>query len=285
MKFNVVIGNPPYNRDIFLEFIGIGHSKSDKYCVMITPAKWQSDAPNARTLGNITYGGFREKYLKYISHVIFYPACRDIFDIYQTDGITITLMDNNTHEKVIIQNICKDIQVYNSTETREIGNRESLLNIGNEIINSIKPYKQFKFPLVYLNKKYRVFTNTKISGYDWFETKRPRFALGISRIIDANDRLALMQLSDYTKCTFESDNIQECEAFVSWLNSRFVRFFLAVNMSKLTGIITDDCFRFVPALPEQYKYDHLYTDEELYSIYNLSDKYIKVIESLIRKRD
>lgn len=74
MKFDVVIGNPPYNDDIYLDFVKIGHKMADKYTVMITPAKWQAK------------GGDKNEYLRkhivpYIEKVCFYPDARDIFDI------------------------------------------------------------------------------------------------------------------------------------------------------------------------------------------------------------
>ena len=41
-RFGVVIGNPPYNNDAYLEFVQVGHKLASKYTVMITPAKWQA---------------------------------------------------------------------------------------------------------------------------------------------------------------------------------------------------------------------------------------------------
>lgn len=39
MKFDVVIGNPPYNRGIDIDFVKLGFDLSKQYTVMITPAK------------------------------------------------------------------------------------------------------------------------------------------------------------------------------------------------------------------------------------------------------
>lgn len=58
---------------------------------------------------------------------------------------------------------------------------------------------------------------------------------------------------------------------------------MACNISKLTGILTNDYFRFVQA-PPTGKFDHIYTDEELYKVFNLPQKYIDVIESVIKER-
>lgn len=42
VKFDIVIGNPPYNNDLYIPFVEAGHKLSKEYTVMITPAKWQA---------------------------------------------------------------------------------------------------------------------------------------------------------------------------------------------------------------------------------------------------
>ena len=78
MVFNVVIGNPPYNRGMDLDFVALGHRLSDNYCVMIIPAKWQTAESDQVIASDFTYGDFRTRIVPYISHVIFYPCCKDI---------------------------------------------------------------------------------------------------------------------------------------------------------------------------------------------------------------
>lgn len=85
------------------------------------------------------------------------------------------------------------------------------------------------------------------------------------------------------KCIFESDSRDECESFGTWIYSKFTRFFLVPNISKLNNIQTNHCFRFVPA-PPSGKFDHIYTDAELYKAFNLPQKYIDVIEAVIKER-
>lgn len=92
-----------------------------------------------------------------------------------------------------------------------------------------------------------------------------------------------MFFAQYSRMFIEDLNLQKKFSPV-WLNCRFTRFFVAINISKLTGIFTNDCFRFAPAAPPSGKFDHVYTDEELYEHFNLSQKYIDVIESVIKER-
>ena len=295
VTFDVVIGNPPYNRGMDLDFVDMAYNltnENDGKVCMITPAKWQTAEANQTVASNnLNYGQFREKIVPHMSHVCFYPCCKDVFDIYQTDGITYFHLDKSkTFEKATVVNKCNDIACFNGTEERSILNTESLLNIGQEIIDSLGDYPRFHFPVITHNKRYEVWMNTKVSGYDWYDTKNPRYVLSISRLIDNNKG---DKYDGEAKCVFESDSIAECKSFVTWIYSRFTRFFLVPNISKLNNIQTDHCFRFVPAPAVldtngnrvEGKFDHIYTDEELYKTFNLPQKYIDIIESTIKERN
>ena len=80
MQFNVVIGNPPYNNDIHLDFVTIGFQLSTQFCVMITPAKWQAK-------GGKKNEDFRKNIVPHMSKIVFYPDCTDIFAIGDPGGI------------------------------------------------------------------------------------------------------------------------------------------------------------------------------------------------------
>ena len=281
MKFDVVIGNPPYNRGIDIDFVFLGYTLCDKYTCMITPAKWQTAEASQGISSQHSYGEFRQVIVPCIKQVCFYPCCKDVFDIYQTDGISYFLVDKNKkYDTAFVLNKCNDINVFNGEEYRSILHEESLLNIGQEIIDSLGAYKVFQFPYITGNKHYEIWMNTKVSGYDWYATKHPRYVLSISRLIDNAKNESY---SGESKCIFESDSIEECKSFISWIYSKFTRFFLVPNISKLNNIQTDHCFRFVPA-PPSGKFDHIYTDQELYQDFNLPQKYIDVIESVIKER-
>lgn len=232
--------------------------------------------------GSVSSLIFSLKDKKKSQQVTFYPCCKDIFDIYQPDGITHYYILSHNEVKVCnVVNKCKDIESFNSIQNRNIDNRKSLLNIGNEIIEYLVDYKTFSFPYLHGRKKYEVWTNTQPSGYDWYATDKPRYLLCPSRLIKVceGERCTV----EASKPVFESDELIECQSFLSWINKKFTRFFLMPNISRLTGILTDDCFRFVPA-PPSGKFDHIYTDKELYDAFNLPQKYRDVIEAVIKER-
>ena len=85
-----------------------------------------------------------------------------------------------------------------------------------------------------------------------------------------------------SKDVFTSDDIDECKSFYTWINSKFTRFFILINISSLT-ILNDNTFRFVPCPPNN-SFDHLYTDKELYDWFNLPEEYRVVIDSILRDR-
>lgn len=126
VKFGVVIGNPPYNKGMDLDFVDKAYQLSTNITCMITPAKWQTTADDYSGCAskNIDYRQFREKYVPHMSEVCFYPECKDIFKIGQIDGITWYIMDKDTHEKTKITNKCKLQPYFNSVTERSLRERE-----------------------------------------------------------------------------------------------------------------------------------------------------------------
>ncbi len=301
MKFDVVIGNPPYNKGMDLDFVNIGFELCKKYCVMITPAKWQTAADDYRGCASktINYKEFRQKLVPHMSKVVFYPDSFDIFDIQQKEGLSYFVIDKNTHDECEVVNVSKLQPLINSNIKRNITNCKTLWNIGNEIIEYLGKYQVHKFKVEY-TKRYRVNTGKNMShggghlmsgggnsggtgtgGY-FFTLAGNLCVVSKSSITDSKSTNNLKQ--SYTEITFTSDNIQECKSFISWLNCKITRFFVMLSLGRRDIEFTDWAFRFVPA-PPSGKFDHIYTDEELYKAFNLPQKYIDVIEAVIKKRD
>lgn len=285
MKFDVVISNPPYNKGMDLDFIDIGYHLSSKYTAMLVPAKWQT-AENNHVVAStrLNYGTFRKYYIKHMREVVFYPLCRDIFDIMQVDGITYFILTKDDYDKSIVINKCKHIEYFNSVELRNISHRESLINIGNEIVEYLGNYTKFTFRPTSEHDKFQVWTNIKIpgGGFATMESPRKNLFIGESYIEEYDPEIPLEHAPSLI-LSFSSDKLVECESFLSWLNCKFTRFFTAINTSKLTGILNNDNFRLVPA-PPSGKFDHIYTDSELYESFNIPDKYINIIESIVKDR-
>ncbi len=296
MKFDVVIGNPPYNKGMDLDFVNIAFELAEKYVVMITPAKWQTAADDYSgcVSKTIDYKGFREKLVPHMGKVVFYPDALDIFRISQVDGLSYFLLDKNIHDKCKVENRSLHQKYFNGVVRRNIRDRQSLINCGQKIVEHIGNYKKYEIESVDKEREHKVVINSQIvlcgAGS---EARKASDAVGrLSNMFNSEGNSTFIGTPRILKevppgaygCAFSSDDIAECESFVSWINTKLTRFFVAINISKLTGILTDDYFRFVPA-PPSGKFDHIYTDEELYKAFNLPQKYIDVIEAVIKERN
>lgn len=293
LDIGVVIGNPPYNNGADIDFIDKGFELSKNFTVMITPAKWQTQDDNQRITSKMTYGQFRRKIVPYIREIVFFPCCKDIFNILQVDGITYFIVDKVKHSKCYIHTKSKWFNCLESSEFRSIQNRETLINIGNKIVEHLGEYNSFKFPEIHGDKKYTIYMNTQAPGgqLSTLESKRKTLFIG-NAYIKETSKIYSKCFKNTTIPVFESNDINECNYFLSWIWSKFTQFFCFINQSKLTGILTNDCFRFVPEptvldiggnrVPG--KFDHTYTDDELYKTFNLPQKYIEIIEEIIKER-
>lgn len=309
MKFDVVIGNPPYNKGMDIDFVNLGFELSNKYCVMIVPAKWQTAEANQKVASELSYGYFRNKFVPHIKSVNYFPDSYDLFDIKAVDGITYFIIDkNNVYETTTVTNSCNIQPVLNSSKCRSIKDGVTLWNIGAEILESLGKYEHFSIPYQTMGR-FLVNINTQASpGGGGFATKELNDAgkyvtkpgvvgnggmllspnkgnipvIGKIQLIDRNNPLDVLGMSGTCSVVYRSDSIDECRSFISFLQTKLVRFLILINLSKLT-IIDDHTFRYVPN-PPSGKFDHIYTDDELYKEFNLPQKYIDVIEAIIRER-
>ena len=125
--------------------------------------------------------------------------------------------------------------------------------------------------------KYKVWINNLVPGNQ--QVSAGGF-LGIGKYYIQENRPNKNQVSSY----FSSDSLLECQSYASYLSSKLVRFLVSCYYSKLTGVICKQCFKFVP-LPPDHKFDHIFTDDELYKYFNIPQKYIDVIDAVMKVRD
>lgn len=294
MKFDLVIGNPPYNNDLYLDFVTVAQHLSSKYTVMITPAKWQAK-------GGKKNEDFRKNVVPYMSKIVYYPDTLDVFAIADACGISYYLIDSKEHDICEIHNKCAMKKEFNSIENRSILSGQSLWNIGNEIVERIGKQSPFRVEEVHDRKKYTVSINTQSSlmrgfaikeqdeygkwkirqdlvgkGGAIFDKDGKAVVIGKITILDANSS----NVSGTSKCIFTSDNENEIKSFVSYINTKLVAFLMLITLNGLI-VINNETFRFVPA-PEAF--DHIFTDQELYEKYNLTAEEINIIESVIKER-
>lgn len=108
VKFDVVVGNPPYNNDIYLDFVTFGHRLSTQYTLMITPAKWQAktDGKPAGSKSPDKNVEFRKNIVPFMSKIVYYRDTHDIFDIAEPAGISYFLMSKTINPYKMIACHC-----------------------------------------------------------------------------------------------------------------------------------------------------------------------------------
>lgn len=269
MKFDVIIGNPPYNNDVYIPFVLLSKKmvKPDGCMSFITPAKWQAKAGDLND-------AFRAQIVPYMSKITYWPYTKDLFDATVGGGITWYLVQFNcdtSKKKLSIRS--KNPRVIFKNEDIDITGER--LTCVNSIFESI--------------------ANKAITGRKQLTIGNVRDAawyVEVSHLSDDKDRSSCMggyiTTPFYKKgCVSTATNVhtifsgteEECDSFLSFVNTKFVRFLV---MLKLFSPVTNNkCWSLVPA-PEAF--DHIFTDQELYTKYGLSDDEIKLIESVIKER-
>lgn len=248
---------------------------------MITPAKWQAK-------GGPKNEAFRRDIVPYMSKIVYYPDCTDIFVIQEADGISYYLIGKQVHSDKSIQNICKLNAKLNNFENRAI--EYTLLNKVNDIIRKVRRISDKSYnPLEYERNRYNVFTNDSIAiGGKAHKDANGRYTYILSNAgncmciskseVAENDNLPKVKNSCLT---FSSKEYQECQNFIVWTETRFVRFLFFAGLLSRNSIGTDYGWRFVP---DPGAFDHIFTDDELYKKYNLTKDEIDLIESVIKER-
>ena len=360
LKFDVVIGNPPYNNDIYLDFVELGNKLADKCSCWITPAKWQAKT-DGKPKGSKTPDKneqFRQNIVPYMSKVVFYKDSTDVFDIQEWGGISYFLIDKEKHSEKLVKTVCNknnalasDFEAHDeatlnlyshkllsllgkvgtlgdgfkkslyikNTDHGEItiastlgeGFKQSLYvkntDHGDTSMADTPEFKEQAF----VGEQYRgealkqvgyveVMQGEKVSGYKAIKDLFTEINLdkwkcicsimpGAVSAFDSNGKvLGMFKISiigpyQVPKGSFPVlmyfDTREECESFISYMNTRLISFLYYLGCCGTT--LTKEFFRFVPC---PSKFDHIFTDQELYEKYSLTEDEILIIESVIKER-
>lgn len=138
MKFDVVIGNPPYNNDMYLDFVTLAHQLSSKYTCMITPAKWQAKT-DGKPAGSKTPDKneqFRKNIVPYMSDIVYYLDSHELFDIGEWGGISYFLTKNSVSTEKSVKIVCSNSDII-STQNFEQHDETSVVLLGHKILGII----------------------------------------------------------------------------------------------------------------------------------------------------
>lgn len=273
MKFDIVIGNPPYNDDIYLDFVTLGHQLSAQYTIMITPAKWQAK-------GGDKNEKFRKDIVPYMSKIVFYPNAGDVFNIRNLDGISYFLIS-----KIICRD--KHIKDVDNHPAHSLFNQDWHFDkldftLHSSIVNNIlsKCSASSKLKPKYNSKhKYLVHVSLMLSSGGGKTSFSNFSADGKLLVLNPMTIEEIVATGNY-KNLYSSDSKSECESYISYMNTKLMRFILYISCcgNSVTAVET---WRFVP---NPGAFDHIFTDAELYKKYGLTPEEINIIESVIKER-
>lgn len=274
MKFSLIIGNPPYNNDIYIDFVTDAHKLSSEFVCMITPAKWQGK-------GGEKNEQFRKDIIPYMSKVVYFPDCGDVFNIGDVGGISYYLISKKANDTCEILNRCNTNSVINGkTAYRSL--IKGLSCYCESIIDKMANCHKFKIDDTFRKYNYMITTPPAIGG-----TKgESSFLFGKTgmcqciKIGEIYDISEARELPSHYKVICSADNSETLRSKMSFIYSRFVRFLVLVGLTT-QSILTPETWRFVP---DPGSFDHIFTDEELYEKYGLTQDEINIIESVIKKR-
>ena len=313
MKFDVVIGNPPYNNDIYLEFVTLGHNLADKMSCWITPAKWQAK-------GGERNDKFRENIVPYMREIVMYKDSTDIFSIEEWGGIAYYLMDHYKHNEKNIKNVCtknsalcSDIEKHNEKKLLLMPNSvKSIvdkLNVGIRLCESCN-FSRFTYTSEQeRGHKYTdggdniaIVQGTKYTGgylekrelktvdkLDKFKVITSCMWGNGNAVFDSNSKvlgvtnMSIAKPNEVPKGSFiilkYFDTEEQCKSFISFMYSKVIAF--CVYLGLVGATLNKEFWRFVP---DPGAFDHIFTDQELYTKYGLTDGEINIIESVIKER-
>lgn len=322
MKFDVVVGNPPYNNDMYLDFVLLGHRLAKSYDLWITPAKWQAKLGERND-------SFRELITPYISNLIFYKNPLDVFPDTPmgNDSLSIYLVDKAKHvdKTFTIGNKTKLVKDWNIEDGFDVNSdyrkiKTLVLSKSTELLDSSLFHPQKSY---FTSKNFGEVDNGRIiedfnSLYILKNAKRT-FSIATKDLkhLDEIDSYKcyisgylvdcpLVNILEPNEISVRGDVLLgfgdkfTCESIKSYYQSRLIWYLIyGLNM----GNLNTDAFKFVPdpqdftKIYEDKPLDGYTPDENgdyiasdgnkhcsLYIKYKLTDEEIDIIESVIRER-
>ena len=298
MKFGLICGNPPYNNDLYLDFMNKGILNSDKYCIWIVPSKWQ-----IKDSASCNY--FRENILKHISKINT-SSSKEIFEDIADISISYFLIDksNNFNDKVINGKLVKNFDVKQGL-TPEVINIVRKVQSSTEYISIISDNSIFVPTWGYFTSvgcisyidKYRTDNIDKNNSIYFCDSQS---SIEVSKDIIKQDKLKSEDqfslsctgflhntftgyIRDYKHyeqggdCTLYVGTKKECLYAKSYFNCKLIRF-LTVGVF---GSSIKSSTKWWVNVPSPIKYDHEFTDKELYDKYNLTSSEINYIDNVL----
>ena len=320
MNFDVIIGNPPYQLNVGVEkknfaiaiyhkFIQQAKKLNPRYLCMIVPSRWFS---GGRGLDDFRDEMLNDKRLKEIHD---YPDASEIFPGVSVEGgINYFLWQNDYSGDCLVKTykngqcvsemkralkeqgtdiFIRDNQAISIYHKVKGLNEKSFSEVVSSqtpfgLVSSFKAYKKEPFDnatkiyvnggIGYIKSEIVLKNNDWINNYKVYISKAygmgkeaPYKVLGNPFYGEPNSccTQTYLMIGPFA-------NKERCENVISYIKTRFFRFLVLLIKNTQDGM--KGVYQFVP----QQKFDKLWTDEELYEKYGLTEEEIAYIEEMVR---
>jgi hypothetical protein len=269
-KFDIVIGNPPYQRNLHLDFLKKGFHISNDFVLMVHPNSWLIDEKNHTKV----YLETKDLIKNNLSKCIFINPNKE-FGIKLSSPCTITLVDKqNVFDKITIDdkvnnNICYYNDISNINKWNNSDEYSSLkIKIDNYIrLNSNLVSKFGNNNLQYYINIARVRGNID-NGYDKL------YSDDFFTILPKDELVK----EDFTKAfCLNFSNLEYAKNCMDYLKTDIVRFCYSINKNDLSNNKID--MLRIPYVDFSKKW----TDDMLISEFGISEKEFLFIKSIIPK--
>ena len=306
-KINNIIMNPPYNpNDLYIDFALLAKRIASEHVVIISPGKCQAKDGEKNK-------AFRREIMPYIEKLVYYPDTFEIFDVREQEGIIYYIFGKEESQYKNIKVTCNSCKTFNidDFEYRSNINQTLFSNKIADILNKITSetldkrigVKQSEFvgntDSGSSSGNIPVYSGEKITGYkninelkttdNLYKYKAVTSVMPVDVGFDKNgqvfgfSKVYNVPSGAVPKGSFPMlmsfDTSEECDSFISYCNTKLVRFLYYIGICGKT--IAEEFWRFVP---DPGKFDRIFTDKELYKKYKLTDEEINIIESVIKER-
>jgi hypothetical protein len=277
-KFDIVIGNPPYNQNLDLKFIKKAHDISD-VVLYVHPSIWIID----NKMKNKTFLDCRNYIKDRINTITFFNGNKvfgiGLFNpcmvtyITKQKSKTINVINKLSGNSYKTENI-NDIDLYDCNDTylsikekvkEYIDNHNHLWNMCKRDYNGTHTFNTQSFEVGISPIRGHVSDDDKMLADDFFT------------FIQKKDEGKHIGTTTHYKLKFGFDTIKECNNFVGYLKSNFARF--CVSIYKTAQTFHGGELEIVPYLD----FTQEWTDEKLYKEFNLTEEEINFINTHIPK--
>lgn len=260
MRLDVIVGNPPYNSGLHIDFINKGHDYSTSFCLMVVPANWLYFNNNKKCMAETTtYRQLRDKISSYLKQIVFYPVVIDVFDdIDLNGGVLYFLDDHKEHQDCLLINKNSRYRSFNSVGQVKLTGTYTLINIANDFLSNYCHYKKIDRPG--LDHRYIVASQSQ------FMTVGNYYEMYMFVPMHLIDQTA-ESLGNWMVPLAQFDTIDEARSFFSYIDRPLIKFMIyCVNVLYSRFACDPSIWDLVP---DPGAYDHIFTDEELYKKYNI----------------